>query len=271
MIPAAVISEWGRIRPWPDRLAIEQDLLLSRLLVAIYEDPLLREGLVLWGGACIHKVYLPSPRRYSKDLDFICRPGTDCRDVLRALWEVADSIGLTGPPRRWQLRQDSVGSMYLSESPKLTLRAQSEIPDRQLRFKIEINTNDTLHFQPHARVPFHVESDWFTGSSRILALTAPELISTKLNPLYERRKAQDLFDLWLGLTEMALDPADILACYSAHRPHGRTAGAVLADLDAKLADPGYRSEQGSGVGWLPAGYDVDAAAELVREQLIRHL
>jgi superfamily II DNA or RNA helicase len=40
VIPAPAITAWGLQRPWPNRAAVEQDLLLARTIVAIYEHPL---------------------------------------------------------------------------------------------------------------------------------------------------------------------------------------------------------------------------------------
>ena len=61
MIPAAAITAWGNTRPWPSREQVEQDLLLARTIVAIYDHPLLRKELVFRGGTCLHQVRLPSP------------------------------------------------------------------------------------------------------------------------------------------------------------------------------------------------------------------
>ncbi|NIA26112.1 MAG: hypothetical protein GWP04_11170 [Gammaproteobacteria bacterium] len=38
MIPEAAITEWGRTVPWPTVEQIEQDLVLSRLIVEIAND-----------------------------------------------------------------------------------------------------------------------------------------------------------------------------------------------------------------------------------------
>jgi predicted nucleotidyltransferase component of viral defense system len=73
VIPAPAITAWGLQRPWPNRAAVEQDLLLARTIVAIYEHPLLAEELVFRGGTCLHQVHLLTPRRYSEDLDFVRR------------------------------------------------------------------------------------------------------------------------------------------------------------------------------------------------------
>ena len=49
---------------------VEQDMLLDRLVVEIADDSYLAGALVLKGGTCLHKLWLPEPWRYSKDLDY---------------------------------------------------------------------------------------------------------------------------------------------------------------------------------------------------------
>lgn len=45
MIPAQNIVAWGAIVPWADQRQVEQDLIISRAIVAIFADPFLREAL----------------------------------------------------------------------------------------------------------------------------------------------------------------------------------------------------------------------------------
>ncbi len=71
MIPARHIRAWSRVAPWLTDEQIEQDLVLSRLIVEIANHPLLGDELVFRGGTCLHKVVLPEPLRYSEDLDYV--------------------------------------------------------------------------------------------------------------------------------------------------------------------------------------------------------
>ena len=68
MITQAYLTEWGAGAPWPTAAQIEQDLILSRLIVEIAGHPLLSRELRLRGGTCLHKLHLPTPYRYSEDL-----------------------------------------------------------------------------------------------------------------------------------------------------------------------------------------------------------
>jgi hypothetical protein len=41
MIPQNYIIEWKNSAPWKDNAQVEQDLILSRAIVALYSDPIL--------------------------------------------------------------------------------------------------------------------------------------------------------------------------------------------------------------------------------------
>ena len=69
MIPRAAITEWGRGVPWPTVEQVEQDLLLTRLIVEIANDDYLGAELVFRGGTCLDKLHAPEAQRYSEDLD----------------------------------------------------------------------------------------------------------------------------------------------------------------------------------------------------------
>lgn len=45
MIPLDFISEWKKYTPWPQNYQIEQDLIICRALVEMFNHPLLSENL----------------------------------------------------------------------------------------------------------------------------------------------------------------------------------------------------------------------------------
>jgi predicted nucleotidyltransferase component of viral defense system len=95
VIPQPYITEWSAHAPWPAESQIEQDLILSRLIVEIASDELLANELAFRGGTCLHKLHLPGPARYSEDLDYT-RTSDEPRigDCLTALRRIAADIGL---------------------------------------------------------------------------------------------------------------------------------------------------------------------------------
>lgn len=50
MIPEAQINAWAAQAPWPNDSDIEQDLILSRLMIEIANDELLCPELAMRGG-----------------------------------------------------------------------------------------------------------------------------------------------------------------------------------------------------------------------------
>lgn len=101
MIPKAAITAWAVSRPWPSPQAIEQDLLLARMIVEIYNDPLLADELVFRGGTCIHQVMLATPLRYSEDLDFVRSTNSAIGPLFDALRKLASRIGLDVTAPNW--------------------------------------------------------------------------------------------------------------------------------------------------------------------------
>src|SRR6478736_656423 len=142
MIPKSMIQEWAVNRPWPSLIAVEQDLVLARLIVAFAQHPILSDELVFRGGTCLHQLILDRPRRYSEDLDFVRRTHSPVGPLLDAIRDVAANVGL------------DVAGTNISAHPKVRLRAPSESdPFTDLRIKIEINTHETVPASPTVRMP----------------------------------------------------------------------------------------------------------------------
>ena len=67
MIPLAQITQWRQTAPWSDDLQVEQDLILSRIIIEIFADPFLYQELAFRGGTALHKLFFTPPARYSED------------------------------------------------------------------------------------------------------------------------------------------------------------------------------------------------------------
>lgn len=70
MIPKAHIIEWSSQSPWQNYAQIEQDLVISRALIEIFQDDFLANHLAFRGGTALYKLYL-SAARYSEDIDLV--------------------------------------------------------------------------------------------------------------------------------------------------------------------------------------------------------
>jgi len=71
LIPQREIIAWRATAPWPSDVQVEQDLLITRCVAAIFNDEFLRDNLAMRGGTALHKVHLAPATRYSEDIDLV--------------------------------------------------------------------------------------------------------------------------------------------------------------------------------------------------------
>jgi predicted nucleotidyltransferase component of viral defense system len=71
VIPRAHITAWRAHAPWSTDAQVEQDLVISRVIVEVFSAPLLSSRLAFRGGTALHKLYLTPPARYSEDVDLV--------------------------------------------------------------------------------------------------------------------------------------------------------------------------------------------------------
>lgn len=257
MIPRAYITEWQRRVPWPELYQVEQDLILSRLMIEIATNELLGHELVMRGGTCLHKLHLAEPRRYSEDLDYVRRNAGGFGPYLDELRAIAGDVGLAVSD------VDFSGPMV-----HMMLDAEPTVGPGQIRIKVETNIAETDFFAEPQAIEHVVESRWWSGAAPVATFSLNEMMATKFRALYQRSKGRDLFDLWLVLTTEDVDPDQIVA--GLHHYMGDSAFTypqLRLNLVDKLGDADFRSDVDVLVTSLPEGYAADAAADLVIGQL----
>jgi hypothetical protein len=84
--------------PWPSQIQVEQDLLLCRTMVALFNDAFLQSQIALRGGTLLHKVYPAPPSRYSEDIDLVVVGDRPESHIRRALNRVLS--GVLGTPKQ---------------------------------------------------------------------------------------------------------------------------------------------------------------------------
>jgi predicted nucleotidyltransferase component of viral defense system len=57
MIPKADIVAWRQTAPWVSDAQVEQDLIISRALVCMFQDTSISEQLAFKGGTALHKLF----------------------------------------------------------------------------------------------------------------------------------------------------------------------------------------------------------------------
>ena len=192
MISKAYITEWQQHAPWPDPSMVEQDLVICRALVDIFNHPVLKETLAFRGGTALFKLHL-SAARYSEDIDLVQVCAGPAGSIMDGVREVLDPW--LGTPK-WKQTQGRVTFRYRFVS-------ENGIP---LCLKVEINTREHFSVYGFRKHNFEVDSRWFSGSSDILTYDLEELLGTKLRALYQRSKGRDLFDLWYAFGVNGVSP-----------------------------------------------------------------
>ena len=143
MIPALALEDWANTVAWANPDQLEQDLVLARQIVEIANDPYLGDELVFRGGTCLHKLHLSPGLRYSEDLDYVRRSAGGIGELLAALRNIGDRLGM------------KVG-VDISKYPKAKFRAPFESGTGPMRIKVEVNTYERSPARPLTRVPFSV-------------------------------------------------------------------------------------------------------------------
>lgn len=201
MISEEYIKDWRPERPWMTAAMVEQDLLISRALVAIFSNPFLSRHLAFRGGTALHKLYMHPQPRYSEDIDLVqIHPGP----IHEIMNHLRDALAYMPEP--------SAKSSKINNT--LIYKYSSEIaPVERMRLKVEINCREHFHVLPWAKVPFNVRNGWFSGECDIVTYELDELLGTKLRALFQRRKGRDLFDLDYALSHAGTHAERVLPCF----------------------------------------------------------
>ena len=140
-----------------------------------------------------------------------------------------------------------------------------------VRIKIEINTYERTPALPLTTLRHVIDTEWYRSQSNVMAFQAEELIATKIRALYQRSKGRDLFDIWLSLVKLALDPLVIIDAFNTYRPDGITANLATKNLAKKLKSRQFLEDLDGLAILHDIDYDPIQASEIVIEKLLRLL
>ncbi|KAA6344198.1 hypothetical protein EZS27_008169 [termite gut metagenome] len=261
MIPELAITEWRNTVSWSSFEQVEQDLIICRAIVAIYNDELLASRLAFRGGTALHKLYLKPQPRYSEDIDVvqvISEPIKPTIDRLR------DVLSFLGEPIIKQKKNNNT----------LIFRVNSTVPPViPMRLKIEINCREHFNVLGFETVDFSIKNQWFSGECKILTYKLDELIATKVRALYERRKGRDLYDLYKALQNNGLNTENVIACfkkYMSKEGKNPIRELYLSNMDDKMTNEEFLGDTQQLL--VPNEfYNPHIAYEMVKEKLINKI
>ena len=262
MINRSAITRWNQFVPWYDNAQVEQDLIVSRALVAIFSDDYLASQLSFRGGTALHKLYLSPQPRYSEDIDLVQITAGPIKPIMFRLGEVLSFL----PDRITKQKRYNNTMLF---------RMESEIPPViPLRLKIEINCFEHFDVLGLVKVPFEMENSWFTGKCEITTYRLNELLGAKLRALYQRKKGRDLFDLYVALSEASVDIDEIIKCYNRYISFAvqqpPTYRQFINNMEEKMTDPDFLGDT-QGLIRPDREFNPKLGYELVRSQLLDKL
>lgn len=234
MIARDYITAWREHAPWVSDHQVEQDLVISRAIVEIFSVPNLGPRLAFRGGTALYKLHLHPAARYSEDIDLVQvspEPIGDTFDVVRTVLDP-----WLGQPRR-VLKEGRVNLVYRF--------ASADQPPKMLRLKIEINSREHFTELGHVRVPYEMNSEWWSGKAEVTTFELEELLGTKLRALYQRRRGRDLFDLWYALAHAKVSPEQIGRCFDRYMNesgHSVPRSVFEENVARKLAGKQFRTD-----------------------------
>ena len=166
MINPLTIEDHFHQAPWQAQTMVEQDLILSRAIVCLFNNDIIRNALLFRGGTALNKLFLKPASRYSEDLDFVQKTAQPIGPTLDAMRRVLDPW--LGEPKR----------KFTPMSSKLTYRYSTADGDKA-KLKVEINTIEHFQVLPTIEKEHSIDSEWFSGKTIVPVYQIEELIQQK--------------------------------------------------------------------------------------------
>lgn len=256
MIPQSYITAWRKQAPWEENYQVEQDLIIQRALITLFNDEFIKERLAFRGGTALHKLYLAPAARYSEDIDLVQIKAEPFGAIID---RVREQLSFLGKPRIKQKEHNN--------SIVYSIQSEDDVP---IKLKIEVNTREHFSVYGLVDIPVKLDSEWDQGEALIPTYQLDELLATKLRALYQRKKGRDLFDLWYALSNAEVNVRKVIEAYKhymAEEGNAVTQKEYIGNMEKKIYDADFRGDMN---GLLRRGieYDIDKAFEFVRLEIL---
>src|SRR5699024_4799763 len=225
MIPQSYVTAWRKQAPWQENYQVEQDLIIQRALIALFNDKFIRERLAFRGGTALHKLFLSPASRYSEDIDLVQIKAEPFGPIIDRFRE---QLSFLGKPRIKQKEHNNT----------IIYRILSE-DDVPIKLKIEVNTREHFSVYGLQDIPVQLDSEWGNGEALVPTYGLDELLATKLRALYQRKKGRDLFDLWYALNNANVNIEKVIEAfhhYMSEEGNTVTQKEFLENMDKKIED-----------------------------------
>ena len=263
--------------PWAAQYQVEQDLLLCRAMVALFDDKFLSSQVAMRGGTLLHKVHLAPPARYSEDIDLVVVGTRPADHIRRAIRRVLTDVLGTPKTSVWDTLVLAIrNTVKPSRVLRMTYSARSIIePNRMLEIVVEANVTERKPHRAVVEMPFSFPFRDKAVQTHIKGFDIHEMLGTKMRAMFQRKRGRDLFDLYWALTKSPtpVDPAAIIASFEHYlKQEGTKAGRAefIGILDNHLKDRGFCSDM-QPLLRTDIAYDPQAAGKYVKAHLLNLL
>jgi predicted nucleotidyltransferase component of viral defense system len=197
--------------PWPELYQVEQDLLLSLAMRAIFDDTFLSGQVAMRGGTVLHKVHLAPAARYSEDIDLVVVGKRPEGHIRKALMRVLRPVLGKEKSSTWAALRLAVRN---AAKPSRILRCAYKVPsvaapERVLSVEVETNVSQRLPKYALQRLPFEFNFRGKRLQSTLVSYDINEMLGTKMRALFQRRRGRDLFDLYWAFTTQSALPVSV--------------------------------------------------------------
>lgn len=283
MIQHAHLTLWQQYAPWPRRSQIEQDLRLSRGVAALFSDEVPSQHLAMRGGTVLHKAHLAPAARYSEDIDLVL--------VKKMSTEVLDEhlrrvlVPVLGRPADSMIADAWLAVRNVIRPSRILRTAYRYVPlglQREEVIKVEVNLDESASVYPLVEVSLEaLDEDGDRVQAAVRSYDINEMLGTKTRALVQRTQGRDLFDLvhaWQRSEARSTPfPVDGAKAMEAFRWYMEQEGTRLRSaevdvlLDERLRLPAFRRDMETLLRPGLPKFDVDEAAQIVREVYFLHL
>lgn len=246
------INKWKNQVNWPTDDQVEQDLIISMCLVKIFNHPYLKDKLAFRGGTALNKLIFPKALRYSEDIDLNRLENDSAGPIIDGVRASLKDVFVDNPKTKRTQQSIKLIYKYLA------------ISGSERKLKIEINVRETLPQEKIVDYPFEVDSEFFSGKTRIKGFCKEEMIGTKIRALYQRKKGRDLFDLY-ELGKLNLDWNKIVDSFKKLNI-GVSRSDFERNMEIKMKEPSFLNDM---TPLLPSNvkYDVNKAYQWLLKEI----
>src|SRR5580692_5992879 len=117
MIPQVYIEEWKESAPWILNRQVEQDLILSRVLVELFSNNIVSNALAFRGGTALYKLFIRPAVRYSEDIDLVQLRKEPIGKVINTIQDLLKPLLGDSVVRRWEGRVTVIYRFTSEEIP----------------------------------------------------------------------------------------------------------------------------------------------------------